>query len=191
MAKKIEESTIKEMLDYYINNSVSMLETASKFKVSVGTIWKYAQQNGVKIDAQRGKRGRTPWNLGLSKTNDPRVAKFAKTNSINTYRGRRRDGYATVWCDELNKRMLEHHYAIYKATNRVVDTKNGEQVHHIDGDKNNNDIDNLLLTNVSEHSSIHKKMENIVFELIRDNYIYFDKATLEFNCEKLWKRLKQ
>lgn len=43
--------------------------------------------------------------------------------------------------------------------------KKDEQVHHIDEDKNNNDISNLKVMTISEHARHHaKKVDDIVFD---------------------------
>jgi len=51
----------------------------------------------------------------------------------------------------------------------------GEQIHHIDGDKQNNDISNLILCkNLSEHRLIHDSLEKIAFELYQKGIIKFN-----------------
>jgi hypothetical protein len=52
----------------------------------------------------------------------------------------------------------------------------GEQVHHIDGDKLNNKIDNLeLCLDTREHRNFHCQLERVALELVRKNVIIFDK----------------
>lgn len=67
--------------------------------------------------------------------------------------------------------------------------RNGEQVHHIDGDKVNNNLDNLLLCEDTRH---HKKVDcqlhELAFELVRNKVITFNKETEEYEIQ--WDSLK-
>lgn len=58
----------------------------------------------------------------------------------------------------------------------------GEQIHHIDGDKLNNNIDNLLLcNNISEHRIIHDTLQKVAFELYRQGVIKFNKDLKKYH----------
>jgi hypothetical protein len=50
-----------------------------------------------------------------------------------------------------------------------------EVVHHIDGDKLNNNIENLDICSVSEHNNCHAKAEQIVFQLYKQGKVGYDK----------------
>ena len=52
--------------------------------------------------------------------------------------------------------------------------KENEVVHHIDGDKDNNNISNLDVCTVSEHNNCHAKAEKIVFELYKQGKVLYD-----------------
>lgn len=52
--------------------------------------------------------------------------------------------------------------------------KKGEVVHHIDGDKHNNNISNLDLCTIEEHNNCHAKSELIVFELYKKGLVGYD-----------------
>jgi len=63
-----------------------------------------------------------------------------------------------------NGYVLEHHLVMEKHLGRF--TKKGEIVHHIDGDKLNNSIDNLMLfPNQSSHIKHHKETSKIKWGL--------------------------
>jgi hypothetical protein len=52
----------------------------------------------------------------------------------------------------------------------------GEQIHHIDGDKKNNDIENLILcSNAKDHRLMHGSLEKIAFDLVKSGIIKFNK----------------
>jgi hypothetical protein len=54
----------------------------------------------------------------------------------------------------------------------------GELVHHIDGDKFNNTLDNLYLcSSMSHHREIHNSLEFVAFELLRKGIIQFVDGT--------------
>lgn len=56
-----------------------------------------------------------------------------------------------------------------------------EVIHHIDGDKANNNIDNLVLCdNAREHNIIHTEMELFVEKLIKEKRVKYDREAKEF-----------
>lgn len=67
----------------------------------------------------------------------------------------RKDGYKQV-----HRVVMEEHLE------RLLDSD--EQVHHINGDKTDNRLENLVLIGVSEHMSLHAKENHIGRE--RDDY---------------------
>lgn len=98
------------------------------------------------------------------------------------------DGYEMVkiegvFCESGRQVYKRKHVLIYENfLGRELVTekggKNGEQIHHIDGDKQNNNLDNLLLcSNSKEHRLVHASLERVAFELIRKGVIKFDKQS--------------
>lgn len=65
-----------------------------------------------------------------------------------------REGYI-VLCHDRDNKIAEHRFVMEQKLGRKL--KPTEIVHHIDGDKFNNDINNLFITNRSEHATIHGK----------------------------------
>ncbi len=181
MARKIKESKIKEMIYFYKNNNVSLQQVADKFNVSKATVWQYMRKNNIKIDAQRTKIGKKAWNSGLTKNTDSRVAKYAKTKSKDYIL----DGYKMTWSDKLNKSVREHHKVWFENTGIWPNTKIGEQIHHIDGDKLNNNFNNLVLCTAAEHTEIHKKYEQLVCKLIKNGIVKFNKKDNSLDIEYL------
>lgn len=84
----------------------------------------------------------------------------------------RYDGY-------YNYRSELNHRKIYQAHYNII-LKPNQPIHHIDGDKLNNDINNLYLTDVSEHTKIHKQLETLAFELVDKGVIGFNKELGEY-----------
>jgi hypothetical protein len=55
-----------------------------------------------------------------------------------------------------------------------------EVVHHIDGDKLNNDIENLYLTDKSKHAIAHDSAEKLCLELYKKGFVDFNKETGQY-----------
>lgn len=96
------------------------------------------------------------------------------------YRGRKstimKRGYVYIF-DPSNKDadpkgyVKEHRIIMSNYLNRDLSTE--EKVHHIDGDKTNNKIENLLLVSIKEHMKLH---------LLKEHYPkYYEEET-----KKLW-----
>jgi hypothetical protein len=176
MAKKLKEINELELVDYYENNEISVRLLSRKFGINsarAADILKQHDSRKYKINSARHGH-KKPWNKGLDKT-DPRIAKSLKLMSTARVKTGVRSGYQTIFVEELGRRIKLHDYVWFKNTGYLPNGKNYEQVHHIDGDKNNNSIENLLLTNVSEHSKIHKEYEDVFFKLLKLGFIGFNK----------------
>jgi hypothetical protein len=85
----------------------------------------------------------------------------------------RQGGYRTI---------REHVYVMECFLNRAL-TEN-EIVHHIDGDKQNNNIDNLFLTSVQTHNELHAKSEHIIFELYKKGIVKFDRTIARYYIDE-------
>ena len=89
--------------------------------------------------------------------------KFCNTKCACDFkRGRERkptiakSGYKYVWFSDGSGER-EHRFIIEKQIGRKL--TQDEVVHHIDGDRTNNDISNLVILKRGEHSKIHRKQE--------------------------------
>lgn len=56
----------------------------------------------------------------------------------------------------------------------------GEIIHHIDCDKENDSLDNLYLCSSSKHKKLHYQLETISRDLIKLGFIIFDKDIGEY-----------
>lgn len=100
------------------------------------------------------------------------------------------DGYIMVkitdnYIDSGRQLYKRKHILIYeKYLGRELITQKGgggEQIHHIDGNKVNNSIDNLILcSDVKEHRLIHDSLEKIAFELVKTGLIKFNKKEKKY-----------
>jgi hypothetical protein len=79
---------------------------------------------------------------------------------------------------------LEHVYIMEEFLGRKLNRNSkgsGEGIHHIDGNKLNNDLDNLLLyNNEIEHKNLHNQLQEIAFKLIELGVIKFNKTNKKY-----------
>ncbi len=101
------------------------------------------------------RKGDAPWNKGTK-------GYLAGSKHWNWKGGRRKhaSGYVEVKCEDhprVNSAgyVLEHRLVMEKYLGRLLEKD--EVVHHIDGNRTNNSIDNLDVMTKSEHSAIHSK----------------------------------
>lgn len=89
------------------------------------------------------------------------------------------NGYLKVYKDDINEYQLEHRTVIENNLGRVLTTE--EIVHHINGNKTDNTISNLLLVeNHNKHQEIHNQLETVALELVSRNIIKFNKNTQKY-----------
>lgn len=84
----------------------------------------------------------------------------------------RSDGYYGYTSFVNHRKVMEEHIG------RPLEKK--EIVHHIDGDRLNNDIDNLCLMTMSEHAALHKAEFEIVYELLKNGIVGFDRESKRY-----------
>jgi hypothetical protein len=85
-----------------------------------------------------------------------------------------KDGYK-YWFD-YDKMVFTHREKIEQQIGRKLTSK--EIVHHIDGDKSNDDLDNLYLCqDNAEHQSLHDQLQKLSYELFKQGIIKFNKNT--------------
>jgi len=103
----------------------------------------------------------------------------------NYLHGLTKNGYKRI-TNKYGNRILEHRHIIEKYIDRKLD-KN-EVVHHIDFNKSNNEIDNLLLCkSQSEHQEIHKQLQRLLLNEI-ENIIWFDYSNKTYQLQKKQKK---
>lgn len=86
-------------------------------------------------------------------------------------------GYYRQYID--GKRVWSHRHEAEKKIGRKL--KKSEPVHHIDGDKLNNNHDNLYVCkDKSDHGKVHDSLEEVAFSLYKIGIIKFDEETGEY-----------
>ena len=107
--------------------------------------------------------------LGIGKDKDGfRPIRVAATSGVNSgnfkgYRRKTTHGYYLLYKPEhpsasKDGLVMEHRYVVEKALGIVLPKK--FDVHHINGDKSDNRIDNLVIMTHSAHTTLHNKLLN-------------------------------
>jgi len=188
-AKPIDEGIL---VSQYDSSNISIRDLAKKFGIDIKRVRKILKEsNSEKFNKRTRSFGRVVWNKGLTKHDNDKVANIAKKLSKHRETHGVKDGYSTVYCDKLRTRLKKHTHVWFENTGYLPNFKNNEQIHHIDGDKHNNDFDNLMLVSVSEHTRIHKKYEELTFKLMQKGYVSLNKQTGELETEFLWRMLNE
>lgn len=131
---------------------------AERFGIGVSAIGRFRHRYGLpprgwSVHPMLGRR-LVPWNKGK------KCPKTSGDNNPNWKGGRYTNVYGYVWVktpdgtiNSYRGYMLEHRYVMQEHLRRPL--KSSELVHHIDGNKLNNHIDNLMIYNRSTHAYLH------------------------------------
>lgn len=119
-------------------------------------------------------RKNNPWNKGVKQ--DPRAVGNTYVNN---------NGYVEVW---VGKHTDDRSAGGYQKEHRVLleldigrRLSKDEIIHHLDGNKTNNNKENLLLCSGHfQHRKVHSQLERISFEMIRKGFIKFDHQTEQY-----------
>ena len=95
-------------------------------------------------------------------------------------------GYVLILVDNRHHKVTgwrrykkEHTLVMEKYLSRKL--KKNENIHHIDVNKQNNDINNLIIyTDEQDHKNMHKSLEKIGIDLLKLGLVIFDKKTRQY-----------
>jgi len=148
----------------------------------------------ARLDYEERQRGVTkpkPKNFSeiMRKVNPPKGRKIQYDSRDKTKKNRVwRKGYVHIYLpNHPSSRksppdygyITEHRYVMEKHLSRSLNPK--ELIHHIDGDKSNNLIENLLLCAYTrKHNEVHQKMQVFMERLIRTGKVFYDRQKQDF-----------
>ena len=162
---KREERLIrdKNVIDEYLSGNLSSNEIMKKYNLKNQTYYDILKRNNIKTRSiSEGCKLASKNGIGCRPMQDRRV------NS---------NGYVFIRVE--GEIILEHIYVCEQFLGRKLN-KN-EVVHHIDGDKQNNNIENLIALTQEEHSKVHMvNVLEVIKEEIKKGFIVFDKNTKEY-----------
>ena len=150
--KKIKSILTKELLKkLYIDKKKSIKEISNEIELSQSIIYRYIKKFNIKIRSiSEANRGKIPGNFkGKIITNRGYIYIYVP-NHLNATK---------------NKHVFEHRLVMEKHLNRYLN--NDEIVHHINGIRNDNRIENLILTNRTKHENrtVIKLLQKRIVEL--------------------------
>lgn len=103
--------------------------------------------------------------------------------SVYTYASRFGIELKKRWSTGIRKKDGYYHYDNLKNHRQIMQQHLGrklekhEAVHHIDGNKLNNDLSNLIILDWSTHQKSHASLQNCAFELFKQGLIVFEPNT--------------
>jgi hypothetical protein len=116
----------------------------------------YKRTEQMKKNIGLASKGRTPWNKGKKVKEcgplHPRWTGGRRKHSAGYV-----EAYAPGHPSSVRNFVLEHRLIMEKQIGRYLHT--WEIVHHVNGIKTDNRIENLELTNRVEHARLHKEQE--------------------------------
>lgn len=154
MGKPLANVKKEEFIDLYINKKLSGLEIARHFKIGRTTVSRYIKRYGLEPRSISEIRKNKKWSpsaeqiqksIAYNKAHSGEKSPSYKGGHIN------KDGYKVIRKD--GKYYKEHRYIMMQHIGREL--SRNEDVHHINGNKLDNHIENLQLLTKSEHSQLH------------------------------------
>lgn len=150
---------IKEAIkDLYENTELPMMQIATKVGVGSKVVWNYVKKNY----SHEYRVSRKAGCYSQSKMGDknPMLGKHP-----GNFKGECSDGkgYLTVvrpsWYTVRKGycRVFKHHVVMCEHLG-ITTIPKGYCIHHIDGNKTNNSIDNLMLMTMSAHTKLHQQL---------------------------------
>lgn len=132
-------------------------ETKKYAKSSTGLCrWCYTQNPPTGRRAANWKGGKTTHKgyvyIRINGIEDLELQKLCRITILGRSKGRKRSGL-----------VYEHHLEMIRHLKRFLTPD--EQVHHLDGNRGNNTIENLLLTNTKDHIKLHTRVLEELFTL--------------------------
>ena len=157
----------------YVDEGKPMHEVADKMGISVGTVYNYIHKYDIPSrpphmgflghkQTEEAKAKCAKANLGrkVSMETRKRMSEALKKGGIG-FKKKRTDGYISIYFPDHPKSsvdgyVMEHVLVMEALVGRHL--YDDECVHHINGKRDDNRKENLMLMTKSEHMSMHSKM---------------------------------
>lgn len=156
--------------EQYVVLKKSLWQIREETGLGVNTIKRYFKKHGIKT------------------RQDDSIVRNQKAHRLSNHpkwKGKKNNnGYIYVYMPEHPKApktgyISFHRYLIEQEIGRLLD--NEEIVHHIDLNKENNNIENLFLCeDLSDHSKVHKNYNKLCRVLMEEGLVRFDRETKKY-----------
>ena len=148
----IKKETLQKL---YFEDMLSMRDIAKKLNISTSPVRYWMKKHGLKFRnlSESGKiRCRLKPQSNPGRKGMPKNPNYGKDN--HSWKGGyiRKDGYRLI--SVMGEQRLEHRYIWEKDNGQIPE---GFQVHHINGDKLDNRIENMQVMSNSDHQKLHFK----------------------------------
>lgn len=142
-----DEEFKEYLINEYSNKSINQI--AKNLSVCSSTVRNYLIKYNIPLISH--KEANNKYNTG------------SKNPKWNGGRIKQSEGYILIYMPKhphnINKYVYEHRYLVEKKVGRYLNSD--EIVHHVDGNRSNNDINNLLLLSEYEHALLHRNGGNV------------------------------
>lgn len=167
----------KEILyELYIRQGKTIREVANILGISTGSVYNYLHKFGIKTrEPNKGFLGHTHSKTAREKiskahkgkaVSDKTKKKISEAHKISGigHKKKRSDGYIAVYYPDHPKSnkagyIMEHDLIMERMIGRHL--KDDEVVHHVNGIKDDNRMENLILMKFKEHSGHHMKKRHM------------------------------
>lgn len=148
----------KEWLFHQYNTlNKTSVDIEAEFGFNSSTIKKWVSKHNLpKKPASYWNRGRGPWNKGISEHDDPRVLAQASALREHHWQGGN-PAVLPAKQDRLKKVSKSTYQHLVKSNCEICGTTESLVVHHIDENRGNNSLDNLITLCNKCHQQVHAK----------------------------------
>lgn len=163
-----------ELVELYIEKNMTMKQVAKELGVATSTVFNYIKKYGIKSrkthDYPTTDKQREVWRqIGfngkgkhLSFETRKKISEARKVKGVG-HSKHRADGYVSVYYPShpmatKDGFVMEHHLVMEKHIGRHIEKD--EVVHHINGIRDDNRLENLQLMTFKEHAALHMRMRH-------------------------------